>query len=105
MHLRRNALVLLLGLLPVAACATGCYTYEDTHAALTGVLSRVHIETLSAGKHPHLVTVTQWWLFTSQPFCVTGDTADGDIIVKGATNVQLLPMHNEAKLVPLKRPH
>jgi hypothetical protein len=92
---------LLFAAFPIVASASGCYSYEDTHASLTGTLTRVHIETLSQGKQPHLVTVAQWWLFTSKPFCVTGDTANGDIVVKGATNVQLLPMHNESKLSPL----
>lgn len=96
-----KTLVLLLALCPLGANAAGCFTYEAPRSSLTGVLARVHIDMLSSGMRPHPVTVTQWVLYTSQPFCVKGDVADGDIPVAGATNVQLLPMHNEPELLPL----
>ena len=96
----RKLLGALVAVAPVAAGASDCLTYDKTGTSITGILSRVRVETRSIGEHPTPVTVTRWMLDTPKPFCVNGDEAQGNIAVSGASSIELLPAA-ESKLVPL----
>ena len=84
-------LVLLFAAAPSLAGTPSCLKYEKPGTSVLGTLTRVRMETRTLEKHPRMVTVTRWMLETSQPFCVDGDQALGNITMRGASSIELIP--------------
>ncbi|NKZ40241.1 hypothetical protein HF690_14880 [Oleiagrimonas citrea] len=57
------------------------------------------METSTLEQHPRIVTVTRWMLETSQPFCVDGNQALGNITMRGASSIELIPT-NPSGFIP-----
>lgn len=77
-----------------SAWSADCLTYGNLRTEVVGTLVRVTIDDRSRDARGKPITTTRWTVATDAVFCVKGDDALGNIDVRGASIVYLVP--NEA---------